>query len=1055
MKARYLLILSFLLLTGSLQADVQKKVPYYPLNQYVQTSWTVKQDLPDNNIPDILQDQRGYIWMASYSGLIQFDSINFKTISKNNNPQFTSTTARVLFEDSRGNLWIGTNGDGLARFTDNTFTMFKKEDGLVSQNIRSITETSYGGLLLGTTAGISLLQKGRFFDITKNSSFQSQIVEMLYTDKLGQVWMGSSQKGLYQIINKQVVHYTVFPEFDQYQFLSMLEAKNGDIWLGTVEKGLIRIRNGKVTYFTHEKRYHTGPVNSLFQAQDGTIWCGTDRGVLRIKGEKVYTYTEKDGLSSNIISKVFEDRERNIWIATARGGVTKLSIGKFQSLSSQDGLINNNVNSILSIGAATWIGTDSGLSIYQQGRFIQHPIIDLIGKERIRYLHQDPKGKIWINTYGKKGVLVYSGGHLKSYNIKNGLSDNRTRVTITAKTGAHWVGTKNGLNRIHNGKITQFTEKDGLLNDYILSLYEDPKGQIWIGTDGGGVFRYAQGKFTKYGIEQGLLGGVIFKFFEDSSQNIWAATNRGISRWVKDRFISYSTQNGLKADSIFHIFEDRHHRLWMTSAKGVFTSKIEDFKKVDLQQKPLIEVKLYDIKDGLNGGILATAWGERKADGTLLIPTSSGITLINPDQIPINEIPPSVFVDEVMVNSNVVPLKDFKVLSPETQRITLNYKGLSYAKPEDVVFQYKLEGFDKDWSQPTKKREASYTSLPPGTYQFKLKAANGDDVWSNVPPPIKFVQKPHFYQTTWFLLLTIATVVGLTAIVFLVRIRILQKQKQQLEKTIAERTREIHGKNKELSKINDKITESIQYAKTIQTSVLPETGFLKKSFSDSYVLYHPRDIVGGDFYQLYKIGKKILLVIGDCTGHGVPGGFMTMMSVTLIRRIIYGKKELNPGKILYYLNRLIRESLKGNQGALKTDDGLDGAVCLVDPEENTVQFSGGNLSLVKVLFEDAVVHKGDRKGIGHRRVDPNFEYKTHTIKVDPGTSFYLYTDGITDQVGGPKRTKFGKKRLLNLFAEHHNKPFKEQKQILLDELTAYSGRNEQRDDITVIGFKIN
>lgn len=1055
MKRSLLILFSFLLLTTPLRANEKREDTYYPLNQYIQTTWTVKQNLPDNNIPDIIQDKKGFIWMASYSGLVRFDSVDFEVMTKYNTPGFDSTTARVLLEDSRGDLWIGTNGDGLARLSKGEFTMFRTEDGLPSPNIRKLVEDSKGNIIIGTTNGISVFSKDRFFNITKDTPFSDQVIEMLYADKGGRVWMGSSQKGLFQIINNQIVEYTVFPEFKNHHFLSMLEGKDGDVWLGTVESGIIRIRKEKAQYVTLENNISPSPVNSLLQSQDSTVWVGTDSGIYRFKDDEMQVFTEKDGLSSNIVSKLIEDKERNIWISTARGGINKLSIGKFRSLSTKNGLVNNKVNAILAIEDNIWIGTDAGLSILKNEKFIHMPVIDKIGKERIRYLHKDAQGRIWINTYGKKGVLVYENGTLRSYNEKNGLSDNRTRVTITSKEGDVWVGTKNGLNRIRNHVITPYTEKDGLLNDYILALFEDSTGQVWIGTDGGGVFKFNQGQFTNYSISEGLSGGVVFKFFEDSQKNIWVATNGGVSKLKNNRFISYTSKEGLKSDAIHQIFEDNHQRLWLASSRGVFFGKIKDFEKIDSKESSSIDMKLYDVKDGLNGSILATSWGEKVKDGTILLPTSAGIAFINPDKIPINNIPPSVFADEVLINDSIVHSDSLKALSPETRRITVNYKGISYVKSGYVKFQYKLEGFDEEWSRPTTKREVSYTSLPAGVYQFKLKAANSDNVWSKVFVPIRFTQTPHFYQNSWFIALMIFLLIALIAGVFLLRIRILHKQKQQLEETVEKRTREIHGKNKELSKINEKITESIRYAQTIQQSIFPEPDLIKRAFSNSFFIWEPRDIVGGDFYQLYKVGKHYILVVADCTGHGVPGGFMTMLSVASIRRIIFGKKHLNPGQILSDLHKILRESLKEDKGHLKTDDGLDGAVCLIKPEENTIQFSGGNLSLVKVLFGDAVVHKGDRKGVGHKRVAPDYEYKTHTIKVDPGTSFYLYTDGITDQVGGERRAKFGRKRLLSLFSEHHNKPFKLQKKIFLEELEAYRGNLEQRDDITIVGFQIN
>ncbi len=285
---------------------------------------------------------------------------------------------------------------------------------------------------------------------------------------------------------------------------------------------------------------------------------------------------------------------------------------------------------------------------------------------------------------------------------------------------------------------------------------------------------------------------------------------------------------------------------------------------------------------------------------------------------------------------------------------------------------------------------------------------------------------------------------------------------KKLEIDVADRTRNLNEKNRELNatlekveEANRKIMDSIQYSKMIQSSLLPNWKNLKQQLPDSFVIWRPRDIVGGDLVVLEFFEHQFLAGVIDCTGHGVPGAMMTMVASTGLRRITTTEGYLDPAEILRRLNIVVKKSLQQDTEFTRSNDGLDAAFCLVSPEENFMKYAGARLPLL--IADDGNLRriKGDRQSLGYKSSDLDFDFTSHRIDIKDEMSFYMHSDGIVDQLGGEKRLSFGKKRLEKALNENAKKPFTEQKRILLERFEAYKGDNEIQDDLTVLGFKVS
>ncbi len=280
-----------------------------------------------------------------------------------------------------------------------------------------------------------------------------------------------------------------------------------------------------------------------------------------------------------------------------------------------------------------------------------------------------------------------------------------------------------------------------------------------------------------------------------------------------------------------------------------------------------------------------------------------------------------------------------------------------------------------------------------------------------------------------------------------------------LEQKVADRTIEISMKNKQLNEAmsdleesNRKTIDSIQYAQRIQNSLLPDENEWNKFPLKHFIIWQPRDIVGGDIYHVEDVSSGFVVALFDCTGHGVPGALITMIAMSAIRRITIDEGCLDPAEILSRLNTVVKTSLHQDTDFASSDDGLDAAICYVNTESNTLTYAGARMKLTFIQDNRLTIIKGDRQSIGYKRSDPAFGFNNHTIQIQKGMVFYLYSDGITDQLGGEKQFPFGNRRIGDLLLAHHTRTFAEQQNIILNTYDEYKGNGEQQDDMTIIGF---
>ena len=368
-----------------------------------------------------------------------------------------------------------------------------------------------------------------------------------------------------------------------------------------------------------------------------------------------------------------------------------------------------------------------------------------------------------------------------------------------------------------------------------------------------------------------------------------------------------------------------------------------------------------------------------------------------------------------------------------------------YLKQNATQYQYIISRIMSEWTPWSTDTHYEKVISRPGEYTLQVRAR---DLWGNIgePESLKFIIKAPFTKTLFFFLLMCIT--GLALVILIIRFR--EKQLQQknriLEEKVKERTAEIEAQKEE-------ITASILYACRIQRAMLPMEEHFKDAFSDYFILFKPRDIVSGDFYWIGEDDKAIFFTVSDCTGHGVPGAFMSTMGISTLNEIIANNRDLQANTVLNLLREKTMRALHQTGKEGEAADGMDIAFCVLNKNRRTLQFSGAFNPLFIFQGGEFKEYRADRMPIGIHYGDAK-TFTNYVIPVTRGDTMYIFSDGFTDQFGGPDGTKYKMANFRNLLKQIYYRPMIEQRNILEAEFQKWRGSADQVDDITIIGVRI-
>jgi signal transduction histidine kinase/ligand-binding sensor domain-containing protein/CheY-like chemotaxis protein len=764
--------------------------PDKPIGQYTRTVWEVSAGLPQNSVQTVLQTRDGYLWLGTEEGLVRFDGERFEVFNRDNTPELPGKDVKSLFETPDGTLWVAMAA-GLARLKDGRFTAYSLAQGLQHDWTSAVTGDRAGNVWLGTFGGGLLrFTNGRSTAFTSRNGLPDNFVWAVRETRDGSIWIGSNG-GLTRMTGNALVTYTTRDGLPDNHVTALLEDRDGSLWIGTT-KGLVKSRGGKFETYTTRDGLTDDVVTALYEDAEDSLWIGTNGGLSRHHARGFDRFTAKDGLNNNSVASLTGDREGNLWIGTSGGGVIKLTERSFSTLSENEGLLNANARSVLEgSDGSIWIGTQGGgLSRVKEGRVVAvHTVRDGLPGDTVTALLERKDGSIWIGTAA--GLARLQRDRVSVVRADDFQADS-IRALFEGQDGALWIGTSGGgLKVLRDDHVTVWDAKSGL-SDVVRSFYGDPTGTVWVGSDAG-LSRYVNGGFETFGVAQGVFRKGVMTISGDPDGTIWAGTlGDGLYRYKDGKFAHYSTADGLFDDVVFQIVDDQQGSLWMTCNRGVFRvgkQMLVDFAE---HRAKTITSTSFGGADGIrsaefNGN--AQPAGIRAHDGTLWFPTIKGAASVRPDKLIVNRLPPAVVIERLVADRKPVALVGDIRVPPGHGELEFHYTALSFVDPARVRFKYRLTGFDRDWVDAGRRREAHYTNLPGGSFQFQVIAQNNDGVWNEQGSTVSVRLEPHFYETTLFYLAVAAGIaLGISGLIRM-RVHRMRQQAAALEQIVEDRTR--------------------------------------------------------------------------------------------------------------------------------------------------------------------------------------------------------------------------------------------------------------------------
>lgn len=840
------------LAAGFLGASTVGRIPGDPA--WVHESFTMKDGLPRAGIAQMVQTRDGYLWLATFDGLVRFDGARFEVFDSARVPALGSNRIVDLLEARDGALWVRTEQGHVARFAGGAFTTCAAPvagratcalSGPGATEFTQLYEDAAGTLWVGGRSGLFRVSGDELLAVSGLTT-GSEVISVL-RDRSGRLWVATWRD--LQVGRPGRFERVALPPdpFFHISFSSTLaEDAQGDVWIAT-SKGVGRFRNGRFTaeipgqgsvapdgrggvwiaFPDRVLRYRAErlstvvaglsgthalrPASSLLDDPGGTTWVASQHGLYR--NGAPFPVPGFSGMST-----ILWDREGTLWISSWRSGELH-ALHPARVTTFDEGLPSPIVYPIHEDRDGTiWAGGGGFFASLTPGsrrfRSLEAPGGP---QQNINAFLRDRTGTFWVGTgwglYAEEGgrFIPVGGEALRKAVIRTIKEDSR---------GALWVGAEDSLfmraPTAEGGVWQEFSRKDGLAHPRIRAIHEAPDGALWFGSNGRGVIRFAHGRFTAVTRAQGLSSDLVRTICPAPDGRLWIGTeNGGLSRLDLDsvgrpggpQIATVGMRQGLYTNGIHQIVDDGLGNLWMSSNQGIFSARIADLNAVADGVKARLETVVFTERDGMADREANGSSGFRDRSGKLWFPTIQGVVRIDPRQALRRREPPPVHVVRLRSGEEEIPRSGGAArVSPRQRSFAVEVSAPSFQAPERQRFRVRLTPYEKDWVDVGDRREVFYTQVPPGRYVFEVLASGPGGEWSARPATLRVEVVPRFFETGWFrMLATLAAFAALTALVAgVVRLREARQRARQEEllRLVDERTATIAEQAEKLRELD-------------------------------------------------------------------------------------------------------------------------------------------------------------------------------------------------------------------------------------------------------------
>ncbi len=1005
-----------------------------------------------------IEDNNGVLYFASGTKVSMYDGRNWTSVQLTNQApplSFCKNEKGIIFVGGVGEFgYLRPNKQGLIEYV--SLKNKAPKDKRDFQNIWTCVSNE-GFVYFATDNGI-------FSWNGKEVKFINKPVFMTLNKIGNQVVFCSPKEGLMEI-DKGIVK----------------PMKNGKAFINTPVVGGVKISKDEILFLTGKDpvmiyNNKSGEINKtqnqilsfnnfLLQAYVysvdktvnnkiiiGTIYQGAL--IFDLNGALLGQVNTKTGLLNNAVNKVFNDRMGNTWLCTDKG-VARVEINSGIKNWSQNEGIDGAVEDVIVYNNTVYVATAVGVKYLKDGVFV--PIEGLRDENwgfiqfKNRLFLGNANGLFEINHSTKTVTLLFDKNTVWSVNQKDGklilgstdgvyeftletkaykqIAKTKSAVRSIALDGKNriWFATENtGVGYVNNQKVEYLSRKEGLKFDGYNQVFRI-KDKAYVATKAGlYILDDTKNKLVKsceFGDFMCKEETGVFRMKQFGKDMMFTSTYGDNS--ARFSLINIKNKNRdtlhLKQLPKMHIYSfcENNNIMWLGTPFGLYQYNKNEIKNTKYQNKALVR-QVFVGKDSLLFGGSFLNFDENKN----AIIGSIQIAKFNPK------------IDYDLNEMNFVFTSPF------------------YNNEEKILYQYKLEGFDEEWSSWSADNFKSYTNLFEGKYTFMVRAQN---VFGQISEIGKFSFKitPPWYRTIYAYIIYI--LVFVFSIYTFVRMytKRLREANIRLEKIVAERTAEVVKQRDEIQEKNELITESIEYAKTIQEAIITSDEYFRNIFSDLFILFKPKDIVSGDFYWGYKTkSNKIFWVAADCTGHGVPGAFMTMIGMSLLNEIIIEKEIEETNEILDLLRDSVIKTLNKNvdlDSDEKMRNGMDIAICCWDLNTNELSYSGANNPMYIFRDGELLEYKADKQPIGiYKKMTP---FTKHTVELQKGDKIYTFSDGYADQMN-EEENRFKIANLKKAILEVGAQPTASQREFFDSTYENWKGNYEQMDDVVLIGVEV-
>lgn len=748
-------------------------------DQYFFDTFDIDSGLPGVTVVNALQTQDGYLWIATGGGLARFDGVRFESFRPSTTPAFLSPLVYSLLEDRDHALWIGTSR-GVVRYRNQQFERICLDES----EVHSLAQDREGRIWMGTYRdGLFVWQNGHLQHCDDAALDGAHYILRLLVDSSGRLWIGSDQPGVVRVDGGSFHREEVPAALAVDRVEAICEQPAGTFWFGTRGSGVFRLRgsawarygaadglvgpevsdlqpssDGSVLVVSGKAQRIADPLQpyfetipdvprdaifSVYEDREGGIWyCAKERGLLRAEKMPYRLIAKTDGLPENGVRSIAQDAEGNLWLAIQGHGLAEIG---------SDGLVKPRVAggavpvvAIVAHDGSLWLGGPGPLRHRAAKGEESFPEV------RNAYgLFEDRQRNVWIGTVSD-GLFRYDGTRFIPVVAAGNKPIQRATWFCEGSDGSVYAATWNsGFVRFHDDRVDVFSRAEGLPTDETRAIYVDRDNRVWLGLRG-----------------------------------------RGLALWENGRIWNPDLLSQRLADHVSAIAEDSRGQFWLGTPAGVKWVAKRDLLAAYRGQKDVADVRVGQVNGSLRS---ASVWSGPQTvvcatkDGKLLFATRDGILAVDPRNFPNSSAPPPVYVERAMVDGRPMDLAALQ-LAPGVKSLTIDYTAPNFTRPAQVLFKYRLEGYDTDWVEAQTRRTAYYTNLPPGRFVFRVTASTDGIVWSESGARLSVVQRPYFHQTRWFILLVAALVLAAGLAVnrwwhhrLTLRLELLE-QKQALEK---------------------------------------------------------------------------------------------------------------------------------------------------------------------------------------------------------------------------------------------------------------------------------